>query len=164
MESVTIILLTAMVVAGLWAVMTRSLLISAIALAVVSIFVTILMFKLDSPLAGVFELSVCAGLITVVFISTISLTKPSTRTELKEQTKNRIKRYWYLPVILVVAFIYMAFNMIQPDIKVLAEAPVNDVKVMLWQLRQTDVFGQIVVILTGVFGVVVLFKERPNHD
>jgi len=39
-----------------------------------------------------------------------------------------------------------------------------DVRNVIWKLRQTDMLGQIILILTGVFGVVVLFKEGLNND
>lgn len=158
------VLLTAMIVSAVWAVMTRSLLMSAVGLAVTSIILTMLMFNLGSPLAAVFELSVCAGLITVVFVSTISLTKPITRCELKEKTKNRIKRYWYLPVILVVLFVVLGFYMVYPEINFLGLYPSNDVRDVMWKLRTTDIMGQMIILLAGVFGVVVLFKERAKDD
>ena len=43
----------------------------------------ILMFRLTRPSAAVFELSVCAGLIPVIFISAISLTQRLKRDEAK---------------------------------------------------------------------------------
>jgi NADH-quinone oxidoreductase subunit J len=137
---------------------------SAVGLAVASIIVTALMFILDAPLAAVFELSVCAGLITVVFVSTISLTKPVTRMELKQQTKNRIKRYWYLPVLVTVLFVVLGYYMVSPEVKFFGSYPELDVRNVMWKLRQTDMLGQIILILTGVFGIVVLFKEGFNHD
>lgn len=78
------LLLIALVFATLWTVMTRSLLKAALGLALTSALVAIMLFKLDSPLAGVFELSVCAGLITAVFISAISLMRPFTHKETVE--------------------------------------------------------------------------------
>lgn len=157
-------LLIALVASALWAILTRSLLMSAIGLAIVSIILTALLFVLDAPLAAVFELSVCAGLITVIFVSTISLTKPVTRDELKQQTKNRIKRYWYLPVIVVALFILLGYNIVAPAPKFFGPYAELDVKNVIWKLRQTDMLGQIILILTGVFGVVVLFKEGFNND
>jgi NADH-quinone oxidoreductase subunit J len=162
--TLNLILLIGLIVTSLWAVMTRSLLMSAIALAITSITLTALMFALDAPLAAVFELSVCAGLITVVFMTTISLTKPVTRVELKQQTKNRIKRYWYLPVIVVALFIVLGYYMITPEPKFFGSYPELDVRNVLWKLRQTDMLGQMILILTGVFGIVVLFKEGFSHD
>ena len=159
-----LILLISLIAAALWAVLTRSLLMSAIGLAVASIILTALLFLLNAPLAAVFELSVCAGLITVIFVSAISLTKPVTRDELKQETKSRIKRYWYLPVLVVALFIFLGYNMVAPEPKLLSVYGELDVRNVIWKLRQTDMLGQIILILTGVFGVVVLFKEGFNND
>ncbi|MCX6111817.1 MAG: NADH-quinone oxidoreductase subunit J [Proteobacteria bacterium] len=160
----TLILLTLLVLAAVWTVMTRSLMMSAVGLALTSVILSIIIFTLNSPLAGVFELSVCAGLITVVFISTMSLTKPITRTEFKKQTKDRIKRYWYMPVIIILIGLGCALMLTAPDLKPLTPAIENDVRNVMWKVRQTDVLGQIIILLAGVFGVVVLFKERKKND
>ncbi|MDO8535510.1 MAG: hypothetical protein Q7S30_00630 [Candidatus Omnitrophota bacterium] len=154
-----IILLTAMVMASLWTVMTRSLLKSTIGLALTSAIITIIMFRLNSPLAAVFELSVCTGLITAVFVSTISLVKPLTHKEIIKLSKDRIKRFWYLPAIMVAAGVMLIFLNIPADFKMPAKAIELDVRNVLWNSRQIDIFGQIVVLLAGVFGIVLLFKE-----
>ena len=84
------------VVAAVWTVMGRSLLKATIGLAVTSALISIIIFRLNSPLAAVFELSVCTGLITAVFVSTISMTKPLTHKEILQASKDRFKRYGYL--------------------------------------------------------------------
>jgi NADH-quinone oxidoreductase subunit J len=159
-----LILLILLLLTAVWAVMTRSLLMSAIALAITSVILSVIIFMLGSPLAAVFELSVCAGLITVIFVSTMSLTKPVTRAELKQQTKKRIKRYWYMPVILVLVGLGCWLWMASPDLKILSPYPESDVRNVMWKFRQTDILGQIIILLAGVFGVVVLFKERMKND
>jgi hypothetical protein len=40
----------------------------------------------------------------------------------------------------------------------------GDVRVVLWNLRQLDLFGQILIILAGVIGVLVLFKREGKDD
>jgi NADH-quinone oxidoreductase subunit J len=62
-----------MVIAAVWTVMSARLLHSAIGLATTSVILAILMYQLGSPLAAVFELSVCAGLISAIFLSAIPL-------------------------------------------------------------------------------------------
>ena len=154
------IMLFTMVLAALWTVMTRSLLKAALGLAVTSAILTIIMFRLDSPLAAVFELSVCAGLITAVFISAISLMKPLTHKETIELSKERIKRYWYLPVIMVIAGVALSFLNIPMNFRMPLEAASSaDVRSTLWNSRPLDLLGQIVILLAGVFGIVILFKE-----
>ena len=158
------IILIAMVFAALWTVMTRSLLKAALGLAVTSAIITIIMFRLDSPLAAVFELSVCAGLITAVFISAISLMRPLTHKETLELSKQRIKRYWYLPVIMLIAAAALTKLSVPMDFKLpqkIVEA--IDVRSLLWNARSLDLLGQIVILLAGVFGIVILFKEMKNR-
>jgi NADH-quinone oxidoreductase subunit J len=144
--------------------MKASLIRSAIGLAVVSVILSIIMFRFSAPLAGVFELSVCAGLITVVFMSTISLTKPLTPQEATDASKERMTRFWYLPVILLLlgmGLIYaeIPFTIAEPS----PEAETN-VRNVLWNLRQIDLLGQVFVLLAGVFGVAVLFKDKPKKN
>jgi NADH-quinone oxidoreductase subunit J len=164
MNIMDMFLLVTMTMAALWAVLGRSLLKATIALAVTSAVITILMFRLNAPLAAVFELSVCTGLITVVFVSTISLTKPLTHQETIDRTKDRIKRYWYLPVLIIIAGVALSFVKMPLDFArphVLGE---GDVRSILWNSRQLDIFGQIAIILAGVFGVVILFREANRDD
>lgn len=164
MGTIDTILLVTMAVAALWAVLARSLLKATISLAVTSAVITILMFRLDSPLAAVFELSVCTGLITVVFVATISLTKPLTHQEVIQVTKDRIKRYWYLPAIVIMASAALLLVKLPLDFILPATALESDVRKVLWNLRQLDIFGQIVIILAGVFGVMILFREAQEKD
>ena len=150
-----------MVIAGIWAVMARNLLKSAISLAIVSVIVTILMFRLNAPLAGVFELSVCTGLITVIFIGAVSITKPMTKEEAILFAQRKLKKYIYLPFL--AAFIGIAGMALLKKVpaaistKVIQDA--MGVREILWNVRQLDLFGEIVLLVIGAFGVVMLFKE-----
>lgn len=156
-----ILLLVIMTIAALWTVMGRSLLKATIALAVTSAVITILIFRLNSPLAAVFELSVCTGLITVVFVSTISLTKPLTHKEIVEMSKARHKRFIYLPIMLVLAGIGLLALKIPNDFAI-PNLPQTSMSVrnVLWNIRHLDLFGQIIIMIIGAFGVVTLFTER----
>jgi NADH-quinone oxidoreductase subunit J len=167
----TCVILGLMLASGLWTVLTRSLVRAAIGLALTSIVLTILMFQLGATMAAVFELSVCAGLITVVFISTISMTKALTHNALLAKTRDRLRRYWYLPAILLVVGAAMAFFMAPLPLGLagpaasspaVAAADFSALKDMLWKERQTDLLGQITIIFAGVTGVIVLFKERKG--
>ena len=72
---VSVILVVAAIVCAIVTVRFKEILFSAISLAVLSAIIAIMFFKLNSAYAGVFELSVCAGLITALFVSVISLTR-----------------------------------------------------------------------------------------
>jgi len=163
---INLILLILMLIAALWTVMGRSLLKATISLAITSTIITILMFRLDSPLAAVFELSVCTGLITVIFVSTISLTKPLTHKEITELSKNRMKRFWYLPVIVAVVGAGLILMKIKNDVTTMSGewSLLHDVKSILWNFRQLDMFGQIVVLIIGALGVSILFEERRRDE
>ena len=155
-------MLVILIVAALMVVFSSRLLICAISLAVTSIMVTLLMFKLNSPFAAVFELSICAGLITVIFITTISFVKPETEEELLGTRKRRIKKYIALPIILIIVGIVTSF-VIKPMVLALpATVQGTSVANVLWNLRQVDILGQAIILLVGVFGIVVLFKEGQN--
>ena len=39
---------------------------------------------------------------------------------------------------------------------------VNNVAGVLWNMRQLDMFGQVILIIAGALGVVVLFAEGKN--
>ena len=153
-----------MIVFGMLAILTRSLLKAAISLAATSVALTAIMFWMGAWVAAVFELSVCAGLITVIFISSITLIKPLTNVEIIERTKNRIKKYIYLPIILGIAFIVLVILWVNgfvpfTDLLVASDDGVS-VGNAIWNFRQLEVLGQIIIILAGVFGVIILFKER----
>jgi NADH-quinone oxidoreductase subunit J len=69
-----VILLIVVLIFTVLAVEFKNLLRAAISLAIASGVLAVAFYQLDSPYAAVIELSVCAGLITVLFMTTISLT------------------------------------------------------------------------------------------
>jgi len=155
--------LSLLVLFALFTVMIRNLLKAVISLAAASASLTIIMFMLNAPLAAVFELSVCAGLITVIFISVISLTKPLTPEEEILAVRKRINRYIYLPVIVII--VALLFLFIKPGLNFsINSSPTNDINVqdVIWNKRPLDILGQIIIILAGVLGVVILFKESKK--
>lgn len=162
--TVLCILLFLLVVAAVAAVMVRDLLKATIALAVMSVVLTIILYLMKSPLAAVFELSVCAGLITVVFISAISLTKAHSREEVVEKVKERRQRFIHLPFLLVALGIVLWFALSSLDLNWLVCSASSTITFQetLWNTRQLEVLGQIIIVLAGVFGVIVLFKERDS--
>ena len=75
-------------VSAITAVLSRNLLRAAVALGVGSAALATLFFLLDAPYAGGFELSVGAGLVSVLFIVAISLTE-SMRPPASERGQRR---------------------------------------------------------------------------
>ena len=159
MTNLDIVLLICLVAAAVLTVMTARLLRSAIALALTSAVLTLLMFRMDAPLAGVFELSVCAGLIPAILISTIGLTRRMTPETLEVRRKELLRRFWYLPLIIIVVAIAMTHVSIPMDFPPPPPPAAIGAREVLWNLRHVDLIGQIVILLAGAFGVAVLVKE-----
>lgn len=158
-----IVLIAGLVLSAVMTVMASRLLVSVICLAVTSVFVTLLMFRLNSPIAGVFELSVCAGLIPAIFLSTISLTARLTPEAMAERKKEVYRRFWLLPVLVVLVGLVLTQTHLPMDFVAPAAAPAGtDVRTVLWTQRHLDVLGQVVVLLGGAIGVVILVKEPRN--
>jgi NADH-quinone oxidoreductase subunit J len=153
-----------LVIFAVWTVMTTRLPRSAMGLAITSAILAIIMYKLDSPLAAVFELSVCAGLISAIFISILSLMRRLSAEDRAARQKEHLHKYWLLPMLVVLAAI--ALSQAHLPIINLSQTPTTegDVRIVLWNLRRLDLLGQIVILLTGAFGVVVLFKEWKNEQ
>lgn len=159
-----VILLIGLVVSAMVCIMIRNLLKASIALAVMSAILSVIMFMLGAHLAAVFELSVCAGLITVVFISAISMTRVRTNEEIAEKEKQRRKRFMALPVLLIVLLTGVLFAL-WPYLDALlpytavADGATETVQEFIWNKRQVDLLGQIIIVLAGVTGVLIFFKE-----
>lgn len=162
MEPVVYICLGLMFICGVLAVMFRSMLKSAIALAIASAMLAIIMYLLGSVWAAMFELSVCSGLITVIFISAISLSRTE-KKDLPELYEDK-KRMAFLPAVLIISGVVLIFIVASQIFWLPAAIPVTEVadtfRKVLWTNRQADIWGQVIVILTGALTVVALFKER----
>ncbi|HNX90988.1 MAG TPA: hypothetical protein PKY78_07800 [Candidatus Omnitrophota bacterium] len=157
-----IFLLIMLLMAIVWTVMTPRLLRSVVGLAAVSVILSMIMFYMDSPLAAVFELSVCAGLIPVIFFTTISFTQRVGQEELIERKKIIFRQYVYLPIILAVVAVVMLLSKPVVDFVFPTAPVVQDVRKVLWDDRHLDLLGQIIIILAGALGIVALFKETKK--
>lgn len=160
--NVLLLFLVIFLLSIVWTIVTARLLRAVLGLAFASAVLSVLMFLLDAPMAGVFELSVCAGLIPVIFFTTISFTQRLTAEEVLVKRKKRLTRFWLLPVIVAVAGIILSRLSVNFDFPLKQTAYEQDVKTVLWNVRHIDILGQIIMILIGSFGVVVLFKEKKK--
>jgi NADH:ubiquinone oxidoreductase subunit 6 (subunit J) len=154
-------LLIGLVVFSVLAILLKDLLKSAVALAVASLLLGIVFFRMNAPYAGVFEISVVAGLITVLFILTIALTGAG-----GEVRESRLVN-WVFPLVFLVFIVIDALVMKSLLGKVPALASPAEPGTFgeaLWKTRTLDLVGQIGVILAGVFAVLALFRKRDKHD
>jgi NADH-quinone oxidoreductase subunit J len=143
----------------------RDLLYGAICLAMASVMLSLVLFSFGANVAAVFELSVCSGLITVLFVSTVSLTKDS-----DQKTESRLPGWFVGPM--VVAFLgiayYLTMWVTSAMLPLSAAAPLAPpFAETFWGQRTTDVLGQVSLILVGVFGILAIFRVRSigrHHD
>lgn len=161
---INLILLFSLILVALWTVMTVRLIRSIVGLALTSAILSVIMYRLHSPLAAVFELSVCSGLISVIFITTVSFTQRISKEGLDIRRKERFVRFWYLPFILIIAGLLLSRYLLVPQFTFNALEPAKelDVRNVLWNARHLDLLGQAVMLLAGALGVVVLFKESKK--
>ncbi len=141
------------------AVMSRSILKSAIFLAVASAALGVIMYRLGAKWAAVFEVSVCAGLVTAVFISAISLSNMK-KDDIQKLYDDK-KRMGFLPYFLIYAGVFVIAVALMKDINltVIAQEKVGEFQEVFWKTRGADILGQITAILIGGIAVVVLLKE-----
>jgi NADH-quinone oxidoreductase subunit J len=159
---INLILLIALLLVSVWTVMTTRLIHSVVGLALTSAVLSIIMFRLNSPLAAVFELSVCSGLISAIFIITVSFTHRLTSEQAQARRRERLARFWPLPFIIIGAAILL-YSYTRPYPIPLANfKQVCDARFILWNKRHLDLVGQIAVLLAASLGVVVLFKSNES--
>lgn len=147
-----------LIVSSLAAVMCRNLLLGAMSLGIASIALAVIMMLFGAQWAGVFELSVCAGLITVLFASAVSLV---TKNE-PFNDENPI-RFYLLPVMTLL--IGVVFYVLSERLVVLLDSnAVNTAKhtigYYLWRERWFDVVGQVCIFISGVLMVKTFFGRR----
>lgn len=156
---IDILLLAALLISALWTVVTIRLIRSVIGLALTSVILSLIIYRLGSPLAAVFELSVCAGLIPVIFITTVSFTQRISKERLRIRRRERWAKFWYLPLIVILAGLLLAKYFKMPRFELPLPIKDIDVRQVFWNIRHLDLLGQVAILLVGVFGVVVLFRE-----
>lgn len=166
MELHLFFLIVTLLIPLILAVFAAELIRSVIALLIGSIGLTLILFNLGAPFAGVFELSVGAGLITVLFILSISLTRPLTTEVQTQRRKKHYRKFFVLPIIIIIlaALLYLNRGLWMNAFtvnKIKDQATVSEV---LWGSRGLDLIGQIGILLVGVFGVVALFKRGKINE
>jgi ethanolamine transporter EutH len=82
-----------------------------------------------------------------------------TPEKVREEGGARFERFRYLPVIVLIVGIVLRILTVKIDVKLPALEEIVDVRHFLWGHRQLDLIGQIIILLCGVFGIVILLKE-----
>jgi NADH-quinone oxidoreductase subunit J len=139
----------------------KDLLYVAVSLATTSVILAMVLFHFGANIAGVFELSVCAGLITVLFIATVSMTKNS-----DQNVETRMARYFIpLFVLIFLGLVYFIMKWMPHSLPVFnAQPSAGSFQKVFWELRSSDILGQVALILAGVFGILALFRLQDGRS
>ncbi len=149
------------VLSAVAAVMARDLLLNALMLALVSVGTALLLFDFQAPWAGVFELSVCAGLITVLFVSAVSLIR---REDGKVEDSRA--RFRAMPLVMGIAAIALWLYGI-PFFEALENwSRFSDrtasLGTIIWDTRRFDLVGQVSMLAAGVLVIRSIFPRRKK--
>ena len=152
-------MLALMALAALGVVFSRDLLYAVISLGLLSVFTSILFYSLGAPYASIMELSIGAGLITVLFMATISL------VEQPKSKQGRIFGLTYLNVfaltVIVVIALWIGLSLVKGGVpSLVTSVSPGTLPEVLWGDRLLDVFGLGRVIFAGAIGMGVLFRTE----
>lgn len=134
------------------AVRTRRLLVAALWLACTSALLSVLFYHLGAREVAVIELSVGAGLVTILFVFGISIAG-------EESMDASPLVHWSVAGALVVIAIGLVGWLVLPAGDAAGAVAEPTFAVMLWQERGLDVMVQIGLIFAGVLGVLGILAE-----
>ena len=146
------ILVGAAIFSAIQSIRANSLLRSAIWLAGVSVLLSILIYMLGAYLVAVIELSVGAGLVTVMFVFAISV---AGEEGIGEQPLMPKPLAWTL--VLCSAFLLVTY--ILPIKAMIPAAADTTLVAVVWQDRSLDLLVQVALIYSGVLGLVGILAE-----
>jgi uncharacterized MnhB-related membrane protein len=153
-----ILIVAGILVCAVMTIRVKHLLMSAVWLAGTSALVALLIYLLGAPEIAVIELSVGAGLVTVLFVFAINIAGADSRPVTPSIPKPLA---WFLVVLVVTLsgwMIFPAFSVAAPA------APIIPFAVQVWNFRAADTLLQIVLIFSGVLGVIGLLTEDSHRD
>lgn len=152
-----ILIAAGILVCALQAIRSQRLLYAAMWLAGASALVALLMYMLGAPEVAVIELSVGAGLVTVIFVFAINIAGDETFKGKALIPKPLAAGLIALAALLLGGFILPALNLYAPHSSTLPF--ITD---KLWNDRTLDILLQVVMIFAGTLGVLGLLTEpRP---
>ena len=135
------------------AVRSKRLLVSAIWLALTSALTALMIYLLDAPQIAVIELSVGAGLVTVLFVFAINIAGEEP-IEIKALVPKPLS--WGLLLVAV----GLAVFLMAPRLGLLSVNTVDASKgAILWDSRYLDILLQIAIFFSGVLGVLGLLSS-----
>jgi uncharacterized MnhB-related membrane protein len=139
------------------AVRSKRLLASALWLAGLSTLMATLLYSLNAAQVAVLELSVGAGLVTVLFVFAINFAVPIERNDGASAAGPALPRWvaWGLPILTLLCTIPLLITL-PGQVTPQRQPPFTTI---LWQQRSLDLLVQVGLIFSGVLGVVGLLAE-----
>jgi NADH:ubiquinone oxidoreductase subunit 6 (subunit J) len=149
----------AMIICAIQAIRVKKLLTSALWLAGCSAMVALMLYLLGAPEIAVIELSVGAGLVTVLFVFAINIIgdeKPVLEPGIPPLVA------WALIILSIGILAYLNLPLLSVVIPDLAEIPM--VSTTIWNDRMLDVILQVLLIFVGVLGVIGLISDSKAKE
>ena len=145
------------VLSALQAIRVQRLLSSALWLAGTSAITALLLYRLGAPEIAVIELSVGAGLVTVLLVFAISLAG-----EEKLEVRSPVPRWlaWALAGLCVSLLAWQ----LAPASPASSSVPEEPFAQVLWQDRGLDLLVQVALIFAGMLGVLGLLTEEKATE
>jgi NADH:ubiquinone oxidoreductase subunit 6 (subunit J) len=151
------LLVIAAVFFAVQSIRAKRLIVSALWLAGVSALLSLLLYMYGAQQVAVMELSVGAGLVTVVFVFAISIAG-------EEAVGTRSVIPWPLAIgfALLIVFMLAWFVLPQSPAPLVVAGMEASLSSTLWQERGLDVLVQMVIIFAGVLGLLGLLGEDDS--
>ena len=92
------------------------------------------------------------------------MTQPQSQQEVAQHTRDRLGRFKFLPLIVILVALALVILNLKPSTPLPVPESGEDVRNILWNQRPLDLIGQVLILLAGVFGVVILFKEKSKDE
>jgi len=149
-------LISATLILAILAIQTKRLIMSALWLASVSTLLSIIFYLYGAHQLAVFELSVGAGLVTILFVFAINISG-----EESMRARSIIPKPFARGLVILAVLLLALFAMPLET----SEVSLNPVEIepllasSLWQQRALDILVQLVLIFSGVLGMLGLLAE-----
>jgi uncharacterized MnhB-related membrane protein len=147
------IILVGILICAYQAVRNKRLLVSAMWLAGTSALVSIMMYLLGAYQVAVIELSVGAGLVTVLFVFAINIAGDEPIPNLSFIPKSLARIFTILAVVIIG---WQILPMLNFPIEINQDAGFQQ---MVWESRKVDLYLQVVMIFAGVISMLRLLTD-----
>ena len=134
------------------AIQAKRLISSALWLAVASGLLAVIFYFMGAQLIAVFELSIGAGLVTVLFVFAISIAGEE-KGHLRSLVPTSLACAVTLSMFLLLGWFLLPASSAQPS------TLEPSISVVIWEQRSLDVLLQIAIIFSGVLGLLGLLAE-----